>query len=65
MRDDIYICQEGLLHFPWGKAGSYVGMYLFIIRQAKQVHQSDHTDWNVGQTDFSLKCIFQMLSGVV
>lgn len=36
----------------------YIFIFIYLSLRAKPVHKSDHRGWNVGQNDFSLKCIF-------
>lgn len=46
-----------------GKARLHTHIFIYLSLRAKQVHKSDHSGWNVGQIDFSLKCIFKNTIG--
>lgn len=39
----------------------YLYLYIYLSVRVKQAHNRDHTGWNVGKTDFYLKCIFKTL----
>lgn len=65
MRDIFtFVRRSGLLSVRQSKV-THTYIFIYLPLRAKQVHKSDHTGWNVGQTDFSLKCIFKTLLGRV
>lgn len=65
MRDIFTLARKfGMLSIRQRKVThTYILMYLSL--RAKQVLKRDHTGWNVGQIDFSLKCIIKTLFGRV
>lgn len=65
MRDIFtFVRRSGLLSVRQSKV-THTYIFIYLSLRAKQEQKRDHTGWNVGETGFSLKCVFKTLLGRV